>query len=134
MRRTALQMVLGGWLLLALLAGAAIGWAWARLGADLAPPGAQQLQIERSGLLKTRLQFQLPPEQTVYDLLQFLQRQGWRRVRSPAGEEGTLLFVRRTWSGRVRDVLLLTPDPRDRRRIEILFGRCVRVYQLGCVS
>lgn len=134
MRRTALQLVLGSWLLLALLAGAACYWAWARLGAELAPPGAQQVQIERRGLLKTRVLFQLPPNQSVYDLLQYLQRQGWRRVRSPAGEEGTLLLVRRAWSGRVRDVLLLTPDPRDRRRIELLFGRCVRVDRLGCVS
>lgn len=134
MRQIALRMVLGGWLLLALLALLSGFWSWNRFGADLVPPDARELQIERNGRLKLRAMFRLPPDQTVYDLLQFLKHQGWRRVRAPNGEADTIVLVRREWSGRVRDVLLVTPGQHDRRQIELRFGRCIAVYRLGCVS
>ena len=134
MRQIALRLVLGGWLLLTLLALLSGFWGWTRLGADIIPPGARDLQVERNGTLKLHAIFWLPPNQSVYDLLQFLKHQGWRRVRTPTVEEGTIVLVRREWSGRVRDVLLVTPGQRDRRQIELRFGRCIAVYRLGCVS
>lgn len=129
----ALRLMILGLAAFVALCGVGAVRTWARQGQDLIVPGAEQVRIERTSLLRIHATYRLAAGQTVHTALQFLRTQGWRTIRSTVAEPGTIVLVRIEWSGRIRDVMFLTPDRDDRRRIDLQFGRCFRAQWIQCI-
>src|SRR5512141_1309024 len=95
MRRWALQVALLSVLLLALLCGVGSLRVWSGRGVELVMLGARDAQIDRRGVFRLHITYQLPPRQTRHDLRAFLLRQGWKRIAfSNLDRETVMTFVR----------------------------------------
>ena len=114
-------------LLLTLLCGVGSLRVWSGQGRHLVMRGAGNVQIERRGAMRLHITYQLPAKQTRHDLRVFLVRQGWRRAGlSNVDRETMMTFVRPSWRGRMREVLVVTTD-RSHRIVDMQFGRCVMI-------
>ncbi len=125
MRSRALQVALMAVLVLTLLCGVGSLHVWSGRGLNLVMRGAGDVRIDRRGVLRLDITYQLPQKQTRHDLRSFLMRQGWRRTRfSNVDRETVMTFVRPSWRGRTREVLVVTTD-RSHRIVTMQFGHCV---------
>jgi hypothetical protein len=125
MRRWALQVALLAVLALTLLCGVGSLRVWSGRGAELVMRGAHDPQIDRRGVFRLHITYQLPPRQTWHDLRAFLLRQGWKRVGfSNLDRETVMTFVRPGGYRQVREVLVITMD-RPHRNVDMRVGRCV---------
>jgi hypothetical protein len=127
MRRRVLLAAAGGLLLMTLLCGVGTLRAWTAQGQHLVLPGASEVQIDRRGPFRLSIVYRLPGRKTLHDLSQHFVRQGWRRLRSPNTDRSTVSFARSQWSGQMREILIVSVDPDDRRVAQLQFARCFRV-------
>jgi len=87
--------------------------------------GGGDPQIDRSGVFRLHITYQLPPQQTRHDLRAFLLRQGWQRIAfSNLDRETVMTFVRSGGYRQVREILVITMD-RSHRNVDMRVGRCV---------
>jgi hypothetical protein len=128
MRRLALNLALGSLLMLIALCGLGSLRVWAGQGRELVMPGAGEVRIDRSGVSRLQISYHLPPRKTRDNLRLYLLQQGWRRISdSNVDRETVMTFVRPGWLRQVREILIITTDPRKPRFVNIRFGRCVRI-------
>jgi len=127
MRRWALQVALLAVLLLTLLCGVGSLRVWSGRGVELVMRGARDAQIDRRGVFRLHITYQLPPRQTRHDLRAFLLRQGWKRIAfSNLDRETVMTFVRSGGYSQVREILVITMD-RSHRNVDMHVGRCVTI-------
>src|SRR5436190_3700976 len=127
MRRRALQVALLAVLVLTLLCGVGSLRVWSGQGWDLVMRGASNVRIDRRGAMRLDITYQLPLKQTRHDLRAFLVRQGWRSAGlSNIDRETVMMFVRPSWHGRMREVLVITTD-RSHRIVDMQLGHCITV-------
>ena len=127
MRRAALAIAIATLALLLMLCGAGTVRAWSAQGQRLVMPGASEVRIERDGAFGLHVAYRLPRGQTLHGLTQYLAGQGWRRIKLPNVDRTTLSFARPGWAAQAREILVITFDDRDRRLVDLRFGRCIRV-------
>jgi hypothetical protein len=128
MRRLGLSVAIGSLFVLMLLCGVGSLRAWSSQGQNLVMRDASDVRIERRGAARLHITYRLPPHQTRYHLRRFLIRQGWQRARvSNIDRETSMAFVRPNWSSRVREILIVTTDPRNHQLVDMQFGRCVTI-------
>jgi hypothetical protein len=134
MRRRVLQAALASVLTLTLLCGVASLHVWFGRGGELVMRGARDLQIDRRGIYRLHITYQLPPQQTRHDLRVFLLRQGWKRARSTNLDRETVMtFVRPGAYRQVREILVITID-HSHRNVDMQVGRCVTIGAwLNCI-
>ena len=135
MRRLVLKVALISLLMLSLLCGAGAMLVWSSQGQELVMQGAADVQFERRGASRLHITYRLPPQQNREDFRRFLLQQGWRRIRFSNIERETLLtFVRPVWANQIREILVITLDPHNRRQVDIQFGRCITIHAwINCV-
>jgi hypothetical protein len=127
MRRRVLQAAVVSVLALTLLCGVTSLRVWSGRGVELVMRGAHDPQIDRRGIFRLHITYQLPPQQTRHDLRAFLLRQGWKRAGSSNLDRETVMtFVRPGQYSQVRDVLVITTD-RSHRNVDMHVGRCVTI-------
>ena len=125
MRQRALQIALMAVLLLTLLCGVGSLRVWSNQGWHLVMRGAGDPQIDRRGVFRLHITYQLPPRQTRHDLRAFLLHQGWKRISfSNLDRETVMTFVRPSGYSQVREILVITMD-RSHRNVDMHVGRCV---------
>jgi hypothetical protein len=122
-----LMLALGSVITLVALCAASAGGVWSMRGRELVLPGATDVQIDRSGIFRVEMTYHFPTGRTLHDLTQHLRRLGWRRVRFPNAERETFSFVRPGLAGRMREIVVLTVDPDDRKLAKLQFSRCVTI-------
>lgn len=132
MRRRIYALAWGSVTLLALVCGGMATRAWQAEGYELVLPGASDLRIERSGLAHIHIRYLLPAGQTTHDLTLFLKQQGWQRITFPNIDRTTLSFSRPGWPNQIREIMIVTIDPLERRRADLQFGRCLRFAGVYC--
>ena len=134
MRRCVLQAAVASVLTLTLLCGVASLRVWFGRGEELVMRGARDPQIDRRGVFRLHITYQLPPQQTRHDLRAFLLRQGWKRAGfSNLDRETVMTFVRPGGYRQVREVLVITID-RSHRNVDMQVGRCVTIGAwLNCI-
>jgi hypothetical protein len=127
MPRRVLQAALASVLTLTLLCGVASLHVWFGRGVELVMRGARDPQIDRRGVFRLHITYQLPPQQTRHELRGFLLRQGWKRAGSSNLDRETVMtFIRPGGYSRVRDVLVITMDS-SHRKVDMQVGRCVTI-------
>jgi hypothetical protein len=128
MLRPVLKLTFASLIVLSLLCGAGLVRAWFGQGQELVMQGAMNVQFDRRGASRLHITYRLPPEQSLDDLRRFLLQQGWRKPRLPNMDRETLMtFVRPVWANQIREILIITIDPRNRRQVDLQFGRCVTI-------
>ena len=127
MRRRVLASAAAGLVLVVLLCGVGTLRAWTSQGEYFVLPGASEIQIDRRGPFRMSVAYRLPSGQTLHDLSQHFVHLGWRRLRSPNIDRGTVSFARSFWTGQVREILIISVDPSDRKLAQLQFARCFRV-------
>ena len=128
MRRLVLSVALGSMFVLTLLCGVGMLHVWSGQGQELVMQGASDVRIDQRGASRLRITYRLPPNQTRHDLRLFLLQQGWRKAGlSNIDRETVMTFVRPGWPSQMRDILIISTDPRDHQLVDIRFGRCVTI-------
>ena len=127
MRQRALQIALMAVLLLTLLCGVGSLRVWFGRGVELVMRGARDPQIDRRGIFRLHITYQLPPRQTRHELRAFLLQQGWKRISfSNLDRETVMTFVRPSGYSQVREILVITMD-RSHRQVDMRVGRCITI-------
>lgn len=127
MRRMMLAVALGGLVGMLLLCGAGTVRAWSTAGHELVMPGAGDVRIDRDGIFRLHVTYQLPKGSTLHDLAQYLTQRGWRRIRFPNADRSIMSFARTSWATQLREIAVVTLDSSDRHLAEIRFSRCLNV-------
>ena len=128
MPRPVLKLTFASLIVLSLLCGGGLVWFWLGQGQELVMQGAMDVQLDRRGASRLHITYRLPPEQSLDDLRRFLLQRGWRKPRVPNMDRETLMtFVRPVWANQIREILIITIDPHNRRQVDLQFGRCVTI-------
>jgi hypothetical protein len=129
MRRVAQILTIGSCVALMLLCSSTLLGIWASQGNELVLPDANTLRVDRSGLTRQHISYQLALNQGWNRLRQQLVRHGWTRIKTPNFERSTGTFIRQSWFGTVREVATVSVGIEKRGEVEIWVVRCFRMYR-----
>ena len=115
------------------LCGAGFARAWAQRGQELIVPGARNVQIKHTGLLKLAATYEFTDGRTVRHALQYMRSHGWKQVHTSNIERGVYTLVRSDLSGYAREIVLLSTEDGGHSRIVVQYGRCFRSGWVTCV-
>jgi hypothetical protein len=129
MRRIALTLTLGCCALLLLCGGAVV--ANANHTQVFVYPGARDVQIIKRGPAQVSISYVLPAGHSINDLSQALEDQGWQLSRMRRNNQAsiTVVLVRHSWFGALREVVQINVRTDNRRIADLLVGRCIKIEQ-----
>jgi hypothetical protein len=127
MRRVALTLTLGWYVALLFACGVGVFSAHANQAQAFVSPDARNVQIVQRGPTRMLISYMLPAGQSVSDVSNALEDQGWRLTRMQRHDQHSITIVlsRRSFFGVLREVAQFHLRTDNRAIAEIHVNRCL---------
>jgi hypothetical protein len=94
---------------------------------DLLPANAAEVQFGTATGARQSLSFRLPPGESLATVRRTLLQRGWQPARGPNFDRSSMVLTRNGMFQTVREIVVMTARPDDRRMVDMYVTRCLRL-------